>query len=616
MTQAERELYLYEKGEREKKERELAEMRQRMAHDKAAAAATAAAHASSDDEDEGRPRRKSKRASSPARKHRSEKGARRARGRRAASESESEADSGEDYEPGGASDSEYEKEVEPSDIESADERDASEGEGRRGRGRRGARTRDNDGDDNDDDGYDDEEQVPSGMSSEGEEEREKKGKEKEDARPAYRPEEDVGYEMMKKLQLRRATLVMWANEPFFAETVQGFYVRIGWKRRGGVNCYVMARVVGVRERETPYEIEQRALTDRLLVLHNPAVPSDRDTKISLVSNGEITAAEFAEYQQHARAAREYVCRAADVPAMADRIEAAKSHVHTEAEVRAAIEKAQRFRGNQPLNVEEELCRARAALNIVLKTKSRRDPAVRELVAKVAALRQKKAEIADQRTESARRLRENALWYEKARVANAGPAAGAQVSFKNYSSRNNELFLRLPTRPTDPRLLRRVEQDIQRREAEEKRAKALGLPVPGSDNSDAAKKKKDAAASSGAAAAAEEDPSAALLRVQEKRRERILQEDWGTRLRKLHDFELDLEPYTGTAADAQQQQQAPAAPAAPADTGDSRNALFQSLTADDDDAMTDGKTITFTQYLALCGTNASSTAESSTPVAAH
>lgn len=589
MTQAERELYLYEKGEREKKERELAEMRQRMAHDKAAAAATAAAL--SDEEDE-RPRKRSKRASSPARKSRSDKGARRrgaagsTRGRRAASESESEseaeaaADSGEDYEPDVASDSEYEKEEPPSDIESADE-----------------------------------EQVPSGLSSEDERttrrEREHEHEHERD-REAYRPEEDVGYEKMRKLQLRRAALVMWANEPFFAETVQGFYVRIGWKRRGGVNCYVMARVVGVRERETPYEIEQRALTDRLLVLHNPAVPSDRETKISLVSNGEITEAEFAEYQQHARAAREYVCRAADVPAMVDRIEAAKAHVHTEAEVRAAIEKAQRFRGNQPLNVEEELCRARAALNVMLKTHARRDPAVRDLVARVAALRQKKAEIADQRTESARRLRENALWYEKTRVANAGPAAGAQASFRNYSSRNNELFLRLPTRPTDPRLLRRVEQDIQRREAEEQRAKALGGPSAAAATDDssstaaatAAAKKKDPVAP------AAEDPVAALLRVQEKRRERILQEDWGTRLRKLHSFELDLEPCTSAADDA------PHAPAAAADAGDSRNALFQSLTADDDDAMTDGKTITFTQYLALCSGTSTTDSSSSAPVAAH
>lgn len=639
MTQAERELYLYEKGEREKKERELAEMRQRMAQDKAAAAATAAANAESSDEEE-RPRKRSKRASSPARKHKSSKTARRSktgtRGRRAASESESESepepepeqDSGEDYEPDAASDSEYDREIAPSDIESGSENERashSKKGGEEERKHRHGRHGDSEEDD-------DEEQVPSGLSSEGEqEEGARDRRDRRDRRETYRPEEDVDFEAMKKLQLRRAALVMWANEPFFAETVQGFYVRIGWKRRGGVNCYVMARVAGVREREAPYEIERRALTDRLLVLHNPAQASDRDTKISLVSNGEITRAEFDEYQRHAQRAREYVCRVADVPAMVDRIEAAKAHVHTEAEVRAAIEKAQRFRGNAPLNVEEELCRARAALSVALKTHARRDPAVRELVAKVAALRQKKAEIADQRTESARRLRENALWYEKTRVASAGPAAGAQASFRNYSSRNNALFLRLPTRPTDPRALRRVEQDLQRREAEEQRAKALGLPAP----ADAADAKTKAAGASAGGASTAEDPAAALLRAQEKRRERILQEDWGTRLRRLHDFELDLTPQSSAAtddasaaaADAAATSDAPstsntsAAPKAPAagDAGDAHNTLFQSLTADDDDAMTDGRTITFSQYLALCNSSTSSAptpAAAGTPVAAH
>jgi len=538
MTEVQREMYLYEKGLNEQQERERASMLTKMAKEEEEVAPEP--HSKKSKRGAAKTRKSSKASKSKSKKS----------SRKRKYEEEEEESSEEEQDDYDEDDEDYEMEREPSDMESEQESD---------------------------DDFIEREEVPSDVPSDVDDVRESRSRRREEEE--YSLDKDIKFEDMKKLQLRRETLTNWANDRFLEDTVKDFYVRIGWGRRGGKACYVMARVVGVREDCTPYDIDSREMTDRMLILHNPNPSSkDHDTKISLVSNGDITPSEFEDYQRHATRVKEYVCRASDLPDMVERLKAAKSHIYTQEEVEERIKKAEKFHMG-PLNIDKELSEALTTLKLLRKTKSNKDPDVIELAKKIKALQQMKVEKAAQVTENTRKLRELSSWNETRRVTSAGPSAGAQVSFGKYSS-DNKLFQRLPTLPLNRNMLERVKKELEEKERKKKEAKNEEKK-PGKDEKASVVKKKS-----------EDDFHSAINRAQEKKKERILQEDLGAHLKRLHNFELDLE------GPDPNDESKPSSNDTSASAAPSRNTLFQSLTADDDDAMLDSSTITFSQYMTL------------------
>jgi len=185
------------------------------------------------------------------------------------------------------------------------------------------------------------------------------------------------------------------------------------------------------------------------------------------------------------------------------------------------------------------------------------------------------------------MREMALWNETRRLTSTGPVAGAQASFASYSS-NNKLFQRIETRPLDRTELEKlkrklIEEDLLKKQNKDKKPEEK--PAEKDDKSKPGKeeKKKDK----------KKDDEEAYRALQEKRKESILQEDLGTQLRRLHNFELNL--------DGPEPSSSEGSSAATTSAGPARNTLFQSLTTDDD-VMLDSSTISFTQYMTLSNAN--------------
>jgi RNA polymerase-associated protein RTF1 len=144
------------------------------------------------------------------------------------------------------------------------------------------------------DGDDDEEEEE---NEEVEESEPDERKEKKKAEIEVDDSPEGTYQDYLKLQLRRYYITKWLSEPFFEEAILHTFVRVWSESKNGIDAYVMAEIVSVKDGFRTYKADNK-LTDIRLDL--AVGESIRRFRISEISNSRISELEFSKYCERVR----------------------------------------------------------------------------------------------------------------------------------------------------------------------------------------------------------------------------------------------------------------------------------------------------------------------------
>lgn len=99
---------------------------------------------------------------------------------------------------------------------------------------------------------------------------------------------------IQRIRLSRHRLEKWCHQPFFNDTVEGCFVRIGiGKNDSGTYMYRAAQIVGVVIRQASYNLGKTRTKKGLLLKHGT---QERQFRMEYVSNAPITDSEFTKWR--------------------------------------------------------------------------------------------------------------------------------------------------------------------------------------------------------------------------------------------------------------------------------------------------------------------------------